>query len=97
MLELLKQIFTVWNSEKNQRLKLQQAYLILAIIGLVVAGLSTLFSVSSAHLAASFSGILAVTFLVNGITWGLIDTFITPRLPKTSQTKSKTKSKTAKR
>ena len=67
MLELLKQIFTVWNSEKNQRLKLQQAYLILAIIGLVVAGLSTLFSVSSAHLAASFSGILAVTFLVNGI------------------------------
>ena len=52
MLELLKQIFTVWNSEKNQRLKLQQAYLILAIIGLVVAGLSTLFSVSSAHLAA---------------------------------------------
>ena len=97
MLELLKQIFTVWNSEKNQRLKLQQAYLILAIIGLVAAGLSTLFSVSSVYLAASFSGILAVTFLVNGIAWGLIDTFITPRLPKASQTKSKAKSKTAKR
>ena len=49
MLEFTKSILTLWNSEKNQRLKLQYAYIMLAIIGLAVAGLLTLFNASSAH------------------------------------------------
>lgn len=82
MLEFTKSILTLWNSEKNQRLKLQYAYIMLAIIGLAAAGLLTLFNASSAHLAASASGILFVTFLVNSIAWGIIEAFVTPKLPK---------------
>ena len=82
MVEFVKSILAIWNSEKNQRLKLQYAYIILAILGLAAAGLLTLFNISSAHLAASISGILFITFLVNGVTWGIIEAFITPKLPK---------------
>ena len=89
MFEFTKSILSVWNSEKNQRLKLQYAYIILAILGLAMAGLLTLFNVSSAHLAASISGILFITFLVNGVTWGIIEAFITPKLPKESSTSIK--------
>ena len=89
MLEFTKSILALWNSEKNQRLKLQYAYIMLAIIGLAVAGLLTLFNASSAHLAASASGILFVTFLVNSIAWGIIEAFVTPKLPKEVSTSVK--------
>ena len=89
MFEFTKSILSVWNSEKNQRLKLQYAYIILAILGLATAGLLTLFNISSAHLAASISGILFITFLVNGVTWGIIEAFITPKLPKESSASTK--------
>ena len=84
MFEFTKSILAIWNSEKNQRLKLQYTYLILAVFGLAIAGLLTLFNISSAHLAASASGILFVTFLVNGVAWAVIEAFITPKLPKES-------------
>ena len=82
MFEFTKSILILWNSEKNQRLKLQYAYIMLAIIGLAIAGLLTLFNASSAHLAASASGILFVTFLVNSVAWAVIEAFVTPKLPK---------------
>ena len=89
MFEFTKSILTLWNSEKNQRLKLQYAYIMLAIIGLAAAGLLTLFNASSAHLAASASGILFVTFLVNSVAWGIIEAFVTPKLPKEVGTPTK--------
>ena len=89
MFEFTKSILALWNSEKNQRLKLQYAYIMLAIIGLAVAGLLTLFNASSAHLAASASGILFVTFLVNSVAWGIIEAFVTPKLPKEASTPAK--------
>ena len=38
MLELIKRGLITWNEQKNQRLKLQQAYVALAIISLTVGG-----------------------------------------------------------
>lgn len=89
MFEFTKSILTLWNSEKNQRLKLQYAYLILAMLGLALAGLLTLFNISSAHLAASASGILFVTFLVNSVAWAVIEAFVTPKLPKEASAPAK--------
>ena len=89
MFEFTKSILILWNSEKNQRLKLQYAYLILAVFGLAIAGLLTLFNTSSAHLAASASGILFVTFLVNSVAWAVIEAFVTPKLPKEASTPAK--------
>ena len=89
MFEFTKSILTLWNSEKNQRLKLQYAYLILAVFGLAIAGLLTLFNTSSAHLAASASGILFVTFLVNSVAWAVIEAFVAPKLPKEADTPAK--------
>ena len=64
MLELIKRGLITWNEQKNQRLKLQQAYVALAIISLTIGGGLILISNSAAHLAASIAGIVGVVFLV---------------------------------
>lgn len=82
MLELIKRELTTWNEQKNQRLKLQQAYLALAVVSLAIGGGMVLISSSAAHLAASIAGIIGVVFLVNSVAWTVLDAIIAPRLPR---------------
>lgn len=91
MFTLFKSLLLTWGNEKNQRIKLQQLYIILTFIGLAVAGLLTLLNASLAHLAASFSGMMIVAFLINAISWGLLEAFILPHLPKQTVDKKKKK------
>lgn len=81
MILLMKQLLVEWNTNKNQRTKLQQAYLILATMALILTGLLSLIGTTYTHAVASIAGILLVVFLVNGIMWAVLDAFITPRLP----------------
>ena len=81
MLELIKRGLITWNEQKNQRLKLQQTYVALAIISLTIGGGLILISNSAAHLAASIAGIVGVVFLVNSVAWTVLDAIIAPRLP----------------
>ena len=76
MLELIKRGLITWNEQKNQRLKLQQAYVALAIISLTIGGGLILISNSAAHLAASIAGIVGVVFLVNSVAWTVLDAII---------------------
>lgn len=89
MWELCKQIIINWNSEKNQRIKLQQAYFIMALIGLAVAGLMMLFNVSLSHALASISGILLIAMLANGVVWVFVDALVSPKLPRYEPKKTK--------
>ncbi len=82
MLELIKRGLITWNEQKNQRLKLQQAYVALAVISLAIGGGLVLISNSAAHLAASIAGIVGVVFLVNSVAWTVLDAIIAPRLPR---------------
>ena len=82
MLELIKRGLITWNDQKNQRLKLQQAYVALAIISLTISGGLILIRNSAAHLAASIAGIVGVVFLVNSVAWTVLDAIIAPRLPR---------------
>ncbi|MDO5343977.1 MAG: hypothetical protein Q4F02_03665 [Candidatus Saccharibacteria bacterium] len=95
MWELCKQIIANWNSEKNQRIKLQQAYFIMALIGLASAGLMMLFNVSLSHALASTSGIFLITMLANGVVWVFVDTLISPKLPKNQPKSSRKRSSRA--
>lgn len=82
MVELIKRGLISWNEQKNQRLKLQQAYVALAIISLTIGGGLILISNSAAHLATSIAGIVGVVFLVNSVAWTVLDAIIAPRLPR---------------
>ena len=89
MYEFIKQSLSSWNYQKDQRRKLQQAYLTVVFIGLVLAGLLTLLNVPQSRLAAMIAAGFAVVYLVNGIAWALLEAFVAPNLPKPESTTNK--------
>ena len=89
MYEFIKQSLGDWNRQRDQRRKLQQAYLTVVFIGLVLAGLLTLLNVPQSRLAAMIAAGFAVVYLVNGIAWALLEAFVAPNLPKPESTTNK--------
>ncbi len=89
MYEFIKQSLSSWNYQKDQRRKLQQAYLTVVLIGLILAGLLTLLNVPQSRLSAMIAAGFAVVYLVNGIAWALLEAFVAPNLPKPESTASK--------
>ena len=89
MYEFIKQSLSSWNHQKDQRRKLQQAYLTVVFIGLVLAGLLTLLNVTQSRLSAMIAAGFAVVYLVNGIAWALLEAFVAPNLPKPESTTNK--------
>jgi len=89
MYEFIKQSLSSWNYQKDQRRKLQQAYLAVVFIGLVLAGLLTLLNVTQSRLSAMIAAGFAVVYLVNGIAWALLEAFVAPNLPKPESTTGK--------
>ena len=89
MYEFIKQSLSSWNYQKDQRRKLQQAYLAVVFIGLVLAGLLTLLNVTQSRLSAMIAAGFAVVYLVNGIAWALLEAFVAPNLPKPESTTNK--------
>ena len=91
MYEFIKQSLSSWSHQKDQRRKLQQAYLTVVLIGLILAGLLALLNVPQSRLAAMIAAGFAVVYLVNGIAWALLEAFVAPNLPKPESSASKTR------
>ena len=89
MYKFIKQSLSSWSYQKDQRRKLQQAYLTVVFIGLVLAGLLTLLNVPQSCLAAMIAAGFAVVYLVNGLAWALLEAFVAPNLPKPESTTNK--------
>lgn len=82
MLQTLKTMLTDWNQRYSERAKLQHAYLVAAVFGIVLAGLVGLlnYDASRAILRICFAGLGIV--LVNAIAWALLFSFVINKLPK---------------
>lgn len=91
MYEFLKQALIGWNCQKDQRHKLQQAYLAAVFVGLILAGCLTLLNVQQGRLIAMAAAGFALIFLINGAAWALLEAFIAPNLPKAESSASKTR------
>ncbi|PID33401.1 hypothetical protein CR969_00920 [Candidatus Saccharibacteria bacterium] len=89
MKSLLKLSIIEWNSNKNQRTKLQQAYLIITFIVATAAGLLTLLSVDLGKTLVTVAAIFLAAFVVNAVSWALIDAFVIAKVNKLSRSKSK--------
>ena len=77
---IIKQLLIDWNSEKNQRIKLQQAYLVLVVLMAIASGLVTLVSLSLGRAIIMFAAILALVYIVNSISWLVLDMIVSKKI-----------------
>lgn len=80
-MQTLKTMLIDWNAKYNERTKLQHAYVIFSLIGIVIAGLVGLldYNASRAILRVCFMGI--GIFGVNAIAWALLFSLVINKLP----------------
>jgi len=81
MIQAVKDLLTEWNASHSERTKLQHAYLVASVCGIVVAGLVGLlnYDASRAILRVCFAGL--GIFVVNGIGWALLSGLVLNRFP----------------
>jgi hypothetical protein len=82
MIQSLKDMLADWNARYGERAKLQHAYIVASVFGIVLAGLVGLlnYDASRAILRVCFAGLGIV--VVNAIAWALLFSFVTNKLPK---------------
>ena len=76
MMSIIKQLLIDWNSEKNQRIKLQQAYLVIVVLMAIASGLVTLVNISLGRAIIMSAAILALVYIVNSISWLVLDMIV---------------------
>ena len=80
MMPIIKQLLIDWNSEKNQRIKLQQAYLVIVVLMAIASGLVTLVNISLGRTIIMFAAILALVYIVNSISWLVLDMIVSKKI-----------------
>lgn len=82
MIQTIKGLIIDWNATYGERAKLQHAYLVVCIVGIVLAGLVGLlnYDASRAILRVCFAGLGIV--VINAIAWALLFSFVINKLPK---------------
>lgn len=91
MIRFITQLLTDWNIEKNQRIKLQQAYFLLMVSLTLVAGVSVLINSDMSRTAMIMAAFVALTYVCNGVAWVLLEAFVAPRLPRQAKSASSKK------
>lgn len=79
MQDVIKQVYASWSSEKNQRRKLQQAYVIVASILAAPAGVVTLLNDGLGKKLLMVAAGAIFVFFVNAIMWALVEAFVSSR------------------
>ena len=82
MRELLRQFAAEWNGDRNQRTKLQRAYITVAVLLSTVAGMLVLVSTDVSRVLVLAAVGLAGVYIANATMWLLLDSIVSPKLPK---------------
>ena len=80
MMSIIKQLLIDWNSGKNQRIKLQQAYLVIVVLMAIASGLVTLVNISLGRTIIMSAAILALVYIVNSISWLVLDMIVSRKI-----------------
>lgn len=83
MITIIQQLFATWNAEKNQRLKMQRAYFMLALLLAVVSGLVTLLNASVGRGLIMTAALFALVYIVNAVSWTIFDMIIARKIDQT--------------
>jgi len=81
VLQAIKDMLGEWNGRHNERAKLQHAYIVVCILGIVVAGLVGLlnYDASRTILRLCFAGLGIV--VANAVAWALLSGMVLNRFP----------------
>jgi|GEM_PF-838058 len=82
MREFLRQFAAEWSGDRNQRTKLQRAYIIVAVLLSAVAGMFVLVNADVSRVLALTAVGLAGVYIINAAMWLLLDSIVSPKLPK---------------
>ena len=89
MMSIIKQLLIDWNSEKNQRIKLQQAYLVIVVLMAIASGLVTLVNISLGRTIIMSAAILALVYIVNSVSWLVLDMIVSRKIDLIAKVPSK--------
>lgn len=81
MFEVLKDSLNSWNIQKSERQKLQHAYLALAVVIVLIAGIISLFDGNLGHNIVLVALLAIVTFFINSVVWNLLQSSLLDKLP----------------
>lgn len=79
-----------WNESTDNRLKLQHTYVVASVVLVVVAGILGLLNYTVGQYLLTAAIISIVLFLLNGVTWALLQSVVLDRL-KTKKVQPKKK------
>jgi len=82
MIHSFKEMLTQWNAEYGERAKLQHAYLVTAVVGIVLAGLVGLLNRDLSQLVVLVSLASVAVWLANVLAWALLYSLVLVKLPK---------------
>ena len=89
MKQVLLDILTKWNKEKEGRIKLQNAYFVSVFALAVISGLVTLISPSTGQTIIIIAAVFSAVYLINAISWIILEGAVINRLdsikPKTKK------------
>jgi hypothetical protein len=81
VIEALKDMLMQWNATYDERAKLQHTYMVLVVVGVVLAGLVGLlnYDISRTILRVCFACVGAI--VANAVVWALLSSMILGRFP----------------
>jgi hypothetical protein len=80
MIQAVRDLLVEWNAGRSERVKLQHAYVVISLLGIVVAGLVGLlnYDASRTILRVCFAGL--GIFAINAVAWALLSSLVLSRL-----------------
>lgn len=81
MIQSFKDMLTDWNASHGERTKLQHAYVVGAVVGIVIAGLVGLLNRDVSQIIVGVSLISLGIALANLLIWALLYSLVIVKLP----------------
>lgn len=82
MIQSYKEMLVNWSAEHGERAKLQHAYVVVALVGIVLAGLVGLLNHELSHVIVTVSLASLAVWLANVLVWALLYSLVLVKLPK---------------
>lgn len=76
MKQSLFQTLQAWNKTYSEHTKLQHAYIVMAILVLIAAGIVGLINYNLGQSLLFVTCVLVVIFIANGVAWALLKVFV---------------------
>jgi hypothetical protein len=87
MYESIKTALNEWNGETSERQKLQHLYLVIIIVGVLIAGIVSLVDAQLGHTIVSVSLCAILVYFANAVVWNLLQAGLLSKLSSRSKRK----------